>query len=147
MNKTSKPQSAQAKVPKARVMYRDRAGSIHDEKLHAGDGCPASDPVAVLPFPTARAACAAVKVHNMTHEQRVELVAEAIYANERRHEPQKMTWKTTWGQVREAYRKDARAALSALGFTEAQTECPVCCSRPGKPSKAKQFCSRCGNQP
>lgn len=46
-----------------------------------------------------------------------ETIARALYVNERRHEPQKMAWETTWDAVRDGYRKDARAALRSLGLS------------------------------
>lgn len=56
------------------------------------------------------------------YDQAVERMARAIYKNERRFEPKRMTWETTWKAVRIAYLKDARAALKSIGIAAPRKE-------------------------
>lgn len=74
--------SVKAKVPKARVMYADRGICRNDDHAVGFIQKPGKDiyiiPVAVLPFATAKQAREAVKVHNMTHEERVKVAVQSI---------------------------------------------------------------------
>ncbi len=110
-NSPSTPRRARTKVL-ARVMWssEDRthmtsfSGGMERIVGNCGTIVPMREPVSVLPRSAASDAAM------------IEQGARAMYVNERRHEPHKMTWETTWEAVRRGYRKDARAVLRSLGL-------------------------------
>lgn len=85
-------------------MHQDLDGSINENPLDSVGYMPASVPVAVVPFSTAEQAKAFVRVCNMTHKKRAEIVAKAV--GEMQGDP------SCWL----SYLVDARHVLSALSF-------------------------------
>ena len=80
------------------------------------------DPVAVLPFPSAKKAKAFVKVANMTQEERVEMLAVKIYESMRANDPdgKRYPWVICGNSLKQGQARDvASDILSALTFPQA----------------------------
>lgn len=117
------------KMPKARVMFAsqedgdiryhrtapDAAECISHTPLFLRDPKASFYPVAILPVSTPRQAKELVRFANMTEEEKIERLAEAIWK-----ESGSDSLSTPWVKLREylkaGYRDSARAALAAQGF-------------------------------
>lgn len=105
------------KLPKARVMWADfnfcdMAGRDAAKLFEKPDRITGRIPVLVIPFPSRKAAESARKFWSLTESERVERLAEAIFAHKNPHESW-ASWKR--GTVAEGCREYARACLAAMG--------------------------------
>ncbi len=115
--KSPHPRTKAPKRPKAKLVFTDPMNAVYGKRETLSNIATIMHdaPAALVPCTTAKAAKFLVKVANMTHEERVELVAKVICNDD-------MLWDDSEDCERDHFRDKADAVLSALGFTPDKAE-------------------------